>query len=218
MNDYIGENIKAVLFDHDDTLVGTIGPKWEQHKYVARTFYGKTITDSQLMLHWGKPLGELVCSLYGTENAEQALSNNYTCYEQYPKVLFPCTIPALLHIRRMGKLTGIVTATTRFSLEYDFDMYQILREMIDYIQTAEDTSYHKPDPRVFDLARSWLAEREIMPEQVLYVADGIHDMRAAVGADFNFLGVETGLVDAAEFRKAGASSIPSLASLILDST
>lgn len=37
------DNIKAVFFDHDDTLVGTIEAKWAHHKYVARTWYGKEL-------------------------------------------------------------------------------------------------------------------------------------------------------------------------------
>ena len=43
----LGTNIKAVFFDHDDTLVGTIVPKWAHHKHVARTHYGKEF----LLLH-----------------------------------------------------------------------------------------------------------------------------------------------------------------------
>ncbi len=35
-------------------------------------------------------------------------------------------------------------------------------------------------------------------------------MEAAIGAGFNFLGVETGLVTAEEFRTEGALSIPSI--------
>ena len=38
---HIDEKIKAVFFDHDDTLVGTIGTKWAQHKHVAKLYYGK---------------------------------------------------------------------------------------------------------------------------------------------------------------------------------
>ncbi len=52
--------IKAILFDHDDTLVQTIKSKWAQHKYIAKTFYHKNLKDEELRLHWGKPFTELV--------------------------------------------------------------------------------------------------------------------------------------------------------------
>lgn len=211
MSKYLGKNIRAVLFDHDDTLVGTIGPKWEQHKYVARTFYGLELTDDKLRLHWGKPLDKLVCALYDTDDAERALANNYTCHERYPKVLFEATVPTLRHIHANGRLLGVITATSRFSFEHDLDLHGVPRGLLDYTQTAEDTPYHKPDPRVFEPAKLWLSQRKIKSGQVLYVGDGIHDMRAAVGAGFNFLGVETGLVTAEQFKDEGALSIPSLA-------
>lgn len=52
------------------------------------------------------------------------------------------------------------------------------------------------------------------PAEVLYVGDGLHDMRGALGAGFNFLGVETGLVTAKQFQMAGALSIPGIEHLI----
>jgi phosphoglycolate phosphatase-like HAD superfamily hydrolase len=208
MSEYITDRVKAVFFDHDDTLVGTIGPKWAHHKHVARTYYDKELSDEEIIPHWGKPLGELVCLLYGTDDAEQAMANNKACHEDFPKTLFSATVSTLERIKHAGKMIGIITATSRFSFEHDLDLHHIPRQAIDYTQTADDTPYHKPDPRVFDPAIAWLKERDITPAEVLYVGDGLHDMRAAVGAGFNFLGVETGLVTAEQFVAAGAVSIP----------
>jgi phosphoglycolate phosphatase-like HAD superfamily hydrolase len=214
MAEYVGENIRVVFFDHDDTLVGTIGPKWKQHKYVARTFYDKDLTDDEIRLYWGRPLPELVCRLYGTDDVEHALANNYSCRDDYPKERFAAVNPTLRHLRADGKRIGVITATTRASFEQDLDSDGVPHELLDYTQTADDTDYHKPDPRVFGPATAWLAERKLEPRQVLYVGDGLHDMHAAVGAGFNFLGVETGLVTAEQFRAAGALSVPSVASLL----
>lgn len=214
MNKHVTEQIKAVLFDHDDTLVGTMEPKWEHHKYTARTYYGKELTDEEIIPHWGKPLGELVCLLYGTDDAEQAMANNRACHEDFPKTLFDTTVLTLKRLKQAGKMVGIITATSRFSFEYDLDLHQIPREAIDYTQTADDTPYHKPDPRVFDPTITWLEEQSIHSTEALYVGDSIRDMRAAIGAGFNFLGVETGLVTAEQFRGAGASSIPGIEHLI----
>lgn len=213
--DQIGEHIKAVFFDHDDTLVGTIGTKWAQHKHVAKTHYNKTLTDDEITLHWGKPLGELVCLLYGTSDVEEAMAYNTACHEDFPKELFAATIPTLRHIKAAGKLIGIITATSRFSFEHDLTLHKIPREMLDYTQAADDTQFHKPDPRVFEPAINWLTQRQVSPEEVLYVGDGLHDMKAALGAGFNFMGVETGLVTADQFKSAGSSSVPTVADLII---
>lgn len=213
MSEHIGENIKAVLFDHDDTLVGTIGTKWAQHKHVASKYYGKELTDDEIKLHWGKPLRELVCLLYGTDDVEQAMANNTACHEDFPKELFVASIPTLRHLKAAGKLVGIITATSRFSFEHDLATHEIPQEVLDYTQTADDTPFHKPDPRVFEPALTWLESQDVRPEEVYYIGDGLHDMKAALGAGFNFLGVETGLVTAEQFAEHNAISIPTIAEL-----
>lgn len=205
---------KVVLFDHDDTLVGTIEAKWQQHKHVARTFYNKNLTDDEIRLHWGKPLRELVCLLYGTDDVEQAMAYNMATHEEYPKELFTATIPTLRRIKQTGRLIGIITATTRFSFEHDLKLHHFPPELLDYTQTSDETSYHKPDPRVFDPAIRWLRENDIDPQEVLYVGDGLHDMRAALGAGFDFLGVETGLVTSEQFQQQKATCIPDLSRLM----
>jgi phosphoglycolate phosphatase-like HAD superfamily hydrolase len=211
MSEHIGENIKAVLFDHDDTLVGTIGTKWAQHKHVARKHYGKELTDDEIKLHWGKPLRELVCLLYGTDDVEQAMANNTACHEDFPKELFVASIPTLRHLKAAGKLVGIITATSRFSFEHDLTTHEIPQEVLDYTQTADDTPFHKPDPRVFEPALTWLEAQVVRPEEVYYIGDGLHDMKAALGAGFNFLGVETVLVTAEQFAENNVISIPTIA-------
>ncbi|WP_414479912.1 HAD family hydrolase, partial [Pseudomonas aeruginosa] len=82
---------------------------------------------------------------------------------------------------------------------------------MDYTQTADDTPFHKPDPRVFEPALTWLETQDVRPEEVYYIGDGLHDMKAALGAGFNFLGVETGLVTAEQFAEHNVISIPTIA-------
>jgi len=214
MAKHIPDIIKVVLFDHDDTLVDTIGTKWAQHKYVAKLYYDKELTDAEITEHWGKPLPELVGLLYGTDDVEQAIKHNTAHHQEFEKVLFKATVPTLKHLKDAGKLVGIVTATTRFSFEHDLKLHGISPELLDYRQSGDDTLFHKPDKRVFEPATKWLDAKGILPEETLYIGDGLHDMKAALGAGFNFLGVETGLVTARQFATAGAKSIPSIAHLL----
>lgn len=206
----LGTNIKAVFFDHDDTLVGTIVPKWAHHKHVAKTHYGKELLDEEIRSHWGIPLPELVKVLYGTEDVEGALANNSLSHEKFPKILFEGSIEILNNLHKRGIKTGIITATSRFSFEHDLDLHKFPRESIDYTQTADDTQYHKPDPRVFEPAIAWLREVAIEPGEVVYVADGLHDMKAARGAGFQFVGVETGLIKSSDFLDNGVKSFPTI--------
>lgn len=214
MTKHIADHIKAVLFDHDDTLIDTIGTKWVQHKYIAKTYYGKDLTDAEIIMHYGKPLEELVCLLYGTTEAEQAMAYLLKHHHEFPKNLFKETIPLLRHLRAKGLVTGVITAASRYSFEEDMETHKIPRELFDYTQTSGDTKFHKPDPRVFDPAIFWLATQNIKSNEVVYVGDGLHDMKAALGAGFSFIGVQTGLVSAKQFKEVGTTSISGIASLI----
>jgi len=213
MSEHIAEDIRAVFFDHDDTLVDTIGTKWAQHKHIANVYYGKNLSDEEIREHWGIPLNELVCALYGTDDVETAIGYTMIHHEEFPKHVFPESAAVLRRIHAAGKLVGIITATNRFSFEHDLTLHNMPRESIDYTQTADDTPFHKPDPRVFNPAIAWLEEQSVTPNQVVYIGDGLHDMHASLGAGFNFLGVETGLVTAEQFKEHGAKSIPSIANL-----
>lgn len=214
MSGLIADHIKVVVFDHDDTLVGTIGPKRQQHKYIAKKHYNKDLTDAEIKMHWGKPFVEMMCLIYGTDDGGQALAYNTACHEDFPKELFAGTVDVLKHMKSKGLMVGVVTATIRFSFEHDLTLHKIPMSLIDYTQTSEDTSFHKPDPKVFEPLQAWLRARSISPNEVLYIGDGLHDMKAALGAGFNFLGVETGLVTSEQFTSAGAKSIPNVAQLL----
>lgn len=207
--------IKVVLFDHDDTLVGTIKAKWAQHKFVAETFYGKKLTDEELQEHWGKPFTVLISKLYETDHIDMAMSYNIATRDQFPKQLLPDTLETLKSLRKKGKKLGLVTATTNSSLTHDFATLGISKEIFDYIQTEDDTDFHKPDPKVFERAKVWIQEHSFDSSEVLYVGDHLKDLQAARGAGFHFIGVETGLITKEEFEKHQAQSIKKLSDLLL---
>lgn len=212
--DLIDPSIKVVLFDHDDTLVSTIKAKWAQHKFIGRTFYGKEITDEELQLHWGKPLTILMKLLYGTDHIDMAMSYNIATRPQFPKLLFKNTIKTLNTIHKAGKKLGLVTATTRASLKYDFQTLGIPEQMFDLIQTEDDTIFHKPDPRVFEPTLKWISEHKIQPHEVLYIGDDLNDMLPAQKAGFGFIGVETGLTSREKFEINRVKAIRQLPDLI----
>jgi len=206
--------IGAVIFDHDDTLVGSYKAKWAQHKHVAQTWYNKELTDDEIRQHWGKPFRTLIRLLYETEDLDTAFRRMMAVHKAYPKLLLPETIPTLQSVHDSGRLIGVVTATMRFSFEHDLDELGIPRNLLDYTQTEDETEHHKPDKRVFDPAKSWLRAMGVNDSEVLYVGDGLHDYAAASGAGFRFLGVETGLVNQLQFIDAGAVCVSSLGKLL----
>jgi len=211
---HINPHIKVVLFDHDDTLVGTIEAKWAAHKFVAKKHYNKNLSEDEIREHWGKPLRVLVGLLYDTDDVDTAIDREMATHKDFPKILLEDTKQVLAQLRKSGKKLGVITATSRRSFEFDLSTMKIPKSMFDYTQTEEGSEYHKPDSRVFDPTKKWLSRHGIKPSEVVYVADGLHDMKAALGAGFEFIGVSTGLVTQADFKKSGARSIRTLGDLI----
>lgn len=208
MSEYVTDEIKAVVFDFDDTLIGTHRAIWDLHRHIAKTYYDIELDDETLMRHWGRPLHELASNYYGTEDTEAAIAWMVHHQKDFPKEKFEYTESVLMRLKLGNKVLGLVSATTRQILKKDAEIAGIPLDIIDYIQTGEDTEVHKPDPGVFAPMLRYMYEREILPHEIIYVGDGIHDMRAAHGANIKFLGVETGLVAADEFAQFNASSIP----------
>ena len=197
----LSPSIKMIIFDHDDTLVSTIKAKWAQHKYIAETFYGKKLSNADIRKHWGKPFTVLLKMLYETDHIDIAMSYNIATRDKFPKRLFPKTISTITALKNAGKKIGILTATTTSSLMHDFQALGIPRDLFDYIQTEDDTTHHKPDPRVCEPTIRWLEEHKIRANEVLCVGDQITDMMMAKAVGFNFIAVETGITSAQEFEK-----------------
>lgn len=205
--------IKAILFDHDDTLVASIKSKWAQHKFIAKTFYDKTLTDADIRRHWGKPFTVLLKLLYETDNIDMAMSYNICTRKDYPKALFEDTLATITGLRNAKIKTGIVTSTTNSSLDNDFKTLGISRQLFDYIQTEDETIFHKPDSRVFEPTLKWLAQQKIKPSEALYIGDSLTDMNAVAGVGIQFLGITRGLTTQKEFEKHGGRAIKKLADL-----
>ncbi len=210
----VKHSLKVVLFDHDDTLVGTIKAKWAQHKYIAKTFYGKTLKDEEIKQHWGVPFTVLLTKLYETDHIDMAMTYNIATRSLFPKFLFSDTIHTLQSLRKAGFKTGIVTATTSSSLNHDFSTLGISENLFDYLQTEDRTTFHKPDPRVFEPTKEWLAEMGIDSNEVLYVGDSMKDRDAAKAAGFHFVAVGTGLQNPEEFTGPPVKGIKSLSELL----
>lgn len=211
----IDSSIKAVLFDHDDTFVGTIAACWELDKHVARTWYNKELTEDELRKHWSKPLKEMVSIIFETTDVDTAMKRIMTCYPDYPKKLLPGVLVLVHAIKTHNLKVGIVTSTAEKTITHDFEAVSLDKTLFDHFQTQEDTDFHKPDPRVFAPTISWLSTQGIKPSEVLYIGDGLHDGQAAVATGFQFIGVETGLATAADFAQKGFVSVPNLTSITI---
>lgn len=200
--------IKVLLSDFDDTLVNTIAPKWAQHKLAAEK-YGVVLSNEKITQHWGEPLPMLVKNLYGlteSNQVDEALQYYLSLSANYPKEQNPEALLLFEQMQQIGVMTGIVTATLKTNLLSDLEILGFDIPGFDYFQGAEDTTFHKPDPRVFEPAVYYFQELGLTDvSQILYIGDSLRDYYAARDAGLRFIGIPNGVIEFPEdFARVGA--------------
>lgn len=204
---------RAVIFDLDDTLVDTIGPKWRSHKEAARLYSGLELTDEDLREVWGMPFKPMVKKLYRTEDFDGVVEVIKTIREKYPKIPHPGAVEKVEELMSRGIVLAILTSMSKEGVDHDFSHLPFKQNWFHFIQTEDDTEFHKPDHRVFEPALLKLGELGIASAEVMYVGDHRSDYQATLGAEISFTGVATGLISVVEFEAMGAKAVSSIAEL-----
>lgn len=193
--------IKAIIFDLDDTLIQTSKAKYSAIKHAGKTFYNLEISDQEIKSHWGKPFEQFMKELFrGIDETEKIISNYYSIRSEFPTPSYPGTLEALTMLKSNFQL-GIVTAATRHMAIEDLGIAKLDHTIFDYIQTSEDTTHHKPDPKVFLPIVGKFYDRGIANTELLYVGDSLNDYYAASGAEIKFVGIADRTTDRDEFLK-----------------
>ncbi|UBI40287.1 HAD family hydrolase [Streptomyces mobaraensis] len=199
---------RVVLFDLDDTLVVTAKVKWAHHKAVARRFYDIELTDAELRLHWGRPFDAMIRALYrDSDTLERMREANLSLEEDFLKQPLPGAVDVIHELWRRGIEVGVVTSTNRSSALRDIERIGLRTDRLTLLQGADDSRFHKPDPRVFDSVLATLGERGVGVDDIWYVGDALIDHTAATGAKLRFVGVSTGFCTRETFARAGAEHI-----------
>lgn len=205
---------KAVGFDLDDTLVKTAEIKWRHHKAVAKQFYNIDLTDDILARYWGLPLNELMSKLYqDSDTFENMLAANRSLEHLFLKELQEGALPIVESLLEIQVAVGIVTATLRVFAVADLTRLGFPTDRFAFIQAADDTPVHKPNPAVFDPMLALLEGRGIARDEVLYVGDALTDYYAARDAGLQFVGITTGFVSGVQFEAEGARWVSNLTEL-----
>jgi HAD superfamily hydrolase (TIGR01549 family) len=205
---------RAVLFDYDDTLVGTRACKYLALQAVAQRHYRVELSTARIDEHWGAPYEQLFRSLFAAFEPDigRAIAHYEALDAEFPLHAYP-DAERVLHAFAERSLVGIVTAASRARVEQQLTSFRLIRPL-SLLQTAEDTPFHKPDPRVFDPTLAELARRGIERSAVTYVGDSLRDYAAARDAGLAFWGVLGRTTSQEEFERLGVNVVPSLDALL----
>ncbi len=205
----------AILFDYDDTLVRTRQCKFGALRAVASRHYGFELSTSEIERHWGVAYRALFQALFARVEPEldRAIRFYEALDEEFAITAHPETLRVLGALVERGPV-GIVTAAGRSIALGQMERLGFPLARFAIVQTAEDTSFHKPDPRVFEPAIQALERRRVARSAVTYVGDSLADFEAARGAGLAFVGVLRGTTSAEAFARVGAVTVESLDELL----
>ncbi len=205
---------RAVLFDYDDTLVKTRQCKFAAVVALAERHYGVELPVARIEEHWGIPYRQLFTRLFeGVDSDTERVIQRYEALnEEFPVVAYEDAVETIEAFLSAGILVGVVTSAGEI-VRRQMMAVGIPLERLALLQTASDTEYHKPDPRVFSPALAHLFERGLTQEAIIYVGDSLSDYRAAHGAGLHFIGIHGRTTEANEFDRVGVKSIATLREL-----
>lgn len=203
--------VKAIIFDFDDTLVTTLPTKVLALQDVAMNIYGFKLKESTIKKHWGKPYRMLMEILFAKtgDTLENVIKNYEHIRNNYRACFHKDVIETLDYIEKKT-LIGILTASPRNLILQDLHMLQFPYEKFFYIQSAEDTSVHKPHPDVFIPLLKKLERIGITISETIYVGDSLHDFAAAKGAGLQFYAIAGRTTARGEFIRKHASLLTTL--------
>lgn len=177
-------SVRYVLFDHDGTLLSTLGVRSQSLEHAMQTVMGKQVNGEEIFAQThGQSLYEL--GMYLTNNDSKKMEElisayrahyyvaNQAGFEAYPGI--PETLRAL-HER--GIPLAVVTSKLRQGAHSELTACG-LADYFQFMVGADDVQKHKPDPEALTLAMAAISAR---PDQTLMVGDTTADIGGAKNA------------------------------------
>jgi phosphoglycolate phosphatase len=202
--------VKAVIFDVDDTLIDLSSAAYPHHCDTARALGLPVPSREAFASHWGGSTWPgLVAAVWPMADVEKFLET-YRRLHGYSRVTVrEGTLEGLNQLRSAGLVLGVLTGKHRHAMLEHFKSANFDTSVFDFLLTADETAFHKPDPRCFDEALALLQGRGIGKSRVVYVGDSLHDFSAARGAGLGFVGVEGFATARKAFESAGVENVVS---------
>jgi len=200
--------IKAILFDHDGTLVDSEPTHWRLWREALRP-HGVTLSEQEYKeRHAGMPTPANAAALaqrhaldLGSDalaEAKFAVTREFLAKDAFP--LMPGVREALALCRAAGLRLGIVTGAGRDGVEATLRAHA-LHGVFDTIVTSDDVKRSKPAPECYLLAAGRLG---LPPAECVAIEDTEHGVSAAAAAGIACLAVPNEMSRDHDFSKATA--------------
>ena len=195
--------MEAILFDWDGTLADTLGAIYRANVEVMAAL--ELPFDPAIYRRHFAPDWRVMYERLGVpaDRLEEANERWWAALDETDTVLFPGVPEMLQQFAAAGHPLGIVTAGRSDRVGAELRLHGI-EPLFGAIVYGDDGGAQKPDPAPLRAALATLGVAA-QPFASTYVGDTPDDMRMAVAAGVQAVGIESVLGDAGELRAAGAT-------------
>lgn len=162
---------------------------------------------------WGKPLFEAINERSpGIDVAKFKVTFDLIMKDHLERknldVIAPENYTVLKQLANQGKQIMLLTSRTHDELKHMLEPSHLLSSHIEAFYYKENTRYHKPDPRAFDVL---LGEHHLQPRDCVYVGDSPSDAAASNAAGLHcIISLESGLRSREQFASYTVDSFISV--------
>lgn len=199
------ENIKAIIFDWDGTIVDSMPTHIEAYLQALEKFGVKAKAQDIFDLV-GTPteiLAETVAKKYGVEANGKEIAElkikNYLEFSKSRNLIFDGALKTLQTLKQKYKLAMLSGSTRK-----QFDNYSELLKVFEFTVAGKEASKPKPFPdALLDIADKF----DLMPSECAYIGDFWQDMKAAESAGMWAIAIRNRYNSDEVLRDAGADVI-----------
>jgi pyrophosphatase PpaX len=184
------ENIKAILFDIDGTLINTTNLILSCYSHTFKTHHIAPKKSEEIIKLFGKPLEECYKILCPEENNKMLCETHLSFQEKNLHLckIFPGVKNTLSTLKKNGLKIAVVSARSKRTTRKSLETTGILK-YIDVVISREDVVHSKPNPESLLLALKTL---KVDPRYAIMVGDTSVDIEAGRNAGTKTIGVTYG--------------------------
>lgn len=208
--------LKAVIFDFDDTLVHSGQTSYDTHCQTAKALGLPKPAWKTFLKFWGKPWHSMVLALFPDYDPNKFIAKYLQLRKKAKYPLITGALDTIDFLYEHKIKMGILSNKPSDQLWERIHHTALKSKAFSFVFGEQDTTFMKPDSRVFWDVLNKLKKYNIRLDEILYVGDLTVDYFAARGAGIRFVGVLSGFHDKKKFLKEGADPshlIPSVAAL-----
>ena len=195
--------VDLVIIDIDDTFILTHDYVFRLENEIAISLGLNPISKEEHLKNWGKPLDIAVPERYPGIDLEAHKKVRPDILRKMIQTgeadqIDAANMSTLDELLERNKRLAILTSRTTEEAEHLLHPDHPINKKVERFYHKDNTTYHKPNPRVFDQA---FKDFKIPPGRSVYVGDQPSDAQAALGAGMHFIAVlESGFRTERDFQ------------------